>query len=108
MSYVKREDAIRALRVSELKWSTYYTIAAQNAINNIPDADVRENVRGEWEDVEVDYIADITPFPFEAIASMYCPKCGRYHNTIYYYGDPVENANFCPNCGADMRGENDG
>lgn len=29
-----------------------------------------------------------------------CDQCGAYHNSMY--------RNFCPNCGADMRGDNNG
>ena len=50
-----------------------------------PSADVRENVSGEW-------IDERDPL------TLKCSECGyrvmRYNNT-----------NFCPNCGADMRGE---
>ena len=32
-----------------------------------------------------------------------CSVCGKYHTTPYRYS--FDNYNFCPNCGADMRGE---
>ena len=55
-------------------------IAYKDQIDDIPTADVRENVKGEWivEDGEV-----------------VCSECGEPH---------IE-TNFCPNCGADMRGD---
>jgi len=62
--------------------------------NNIP--------RGEWEDKEVfnetddDHIVD-------EWQSARCSVCGKYHTTPYMYY--FDNFNFCPNCGADMRGE---
>lgn len=71
-------------------------------LQSIPAADVRPAVRGKWEDVEITYIADKTTLPFERISSMRCNQCNRYHTEIYYYGNPTEMANFCPNCGARM------
>ena len=56
----------------------------------IPTADVRENVRGEW--VEVD----------DALVKGYCSQCGW---EAHYYEDDVVGMNFCPNCGADCRVE---
>lgn len=56
-------------------------------IDNQPTADVRENVRGEW----IDRGKDMT-------IRWQCSECGRRDTHIY---------NFCPNCGADMRGDND-
>jgi len=76
-------------------------------VRTIPTVDAVEVVRGKWEDVEVTYVADKTTLPFERISSMRCNQCNRYHTEIYYYGNPTEMANFCPNCGADMRGEQD-
>lgn len=63
---------------------------------------LRPVARGKWEDLEVTYVADKTTLPFERISSMRCNQCNRYHTEIYYYGDPTEMANFCPNCGAMM------
>ena len=73
-------------------------------IAKIPAADVRPVVRGEWEEVEIVWLADIEEQP-DAIASMFCPKCKRFANHVYHYGDPTHGMNFCPNCGADMRKE---
>ena len=59
-----------------------------------PTADVRENVRGHWELKTCDLygLADkVTAW------ANYCSVCG------YHYGTPY---NFCPHCGADMRGDN--
>lgn len=58
-------------------------IAYRDQIDDIPTADVRENIRGEW-------IDEHDPL------SLKCSECGyrvmRYNNT-----------NFCPTCGVDMR-----
>ena len=71
------------------------------AISEQPTADVRENVKGEWEHgdetarhylgdacVQIDY------------AYWRCSACGK----VYEQSDKPK-YNFCPNCGADMRGE---
>lgn len=76
-------------------WGVYALIQRQ------PTADVVERRTGKWEEVEIDYISDMDKPP-EAIASMFCPVCKRYANTIYFYGDPKENMNYCPYCGAKM------
>ena len=60
----------------------------EGIIDNQPTADVRENVKGEWIEI-TDKDAPIT---------YACSVCGA---GIDYRGF----ANFCPNCGADMRGE---
>ena len=67
----------------------------------LPAADVRPVVRAKWEDVHIDRpeIADLE------VASMFCPNCNRWHNEVYHYGNPIEFANYCCFCGADMREE---
>ena len=55
-------------------------------IDNTPTADVRENVRGEWIN--------------KGFMVAECSNCKEQFHEL-------EIANFCPNCGADMRGEKD-
>ena len=69
-------------------------IAFKERIDKIPTADVRENVRGEW--------IEHKPLSFGKIIKglgnvFECSVCGEEVN--------CEPCNFCPNCGADMRGE---
>ena len=56
--------------------------------------DVRENVRGEWITTYLDHVV-----MGERPKILYCSVCNQ---CIAY---PT---NYCPNCGADMRGEQDG
>lgn len=74
---------------------------AAKIVIDFPAADVRPVVRGKWEEVEVVWLADIEDQP-DAIASMFCPKCKRFSNHVYHYGDPTHGMNYCPNCGAVM------
>ena len=53
--------------------------------NTYPSTDVLENVKGEWiEVIDIGY------------HGWRCNLCGE---------DSYRKSNFCPNCGADMRGE---
>ena len=58
-------------------------------IDNVPTADVRENVKGEW----IDKSGAVT-YPFWDRYT--CSVCGKSADASPY----------CPNCGADMRGGN--
>lgn len=55
---------------------------------------------GKWEEKET-YLnegdCEITEWQ-----SARCSKCGKYHTTPYMYS--FDNFNFCPNCGAKMKG----
>lgn len=61
-----------------------------------------QQIKGKWITKEKDYIKQI-----------YCSKCGKTALRVLvaddYYGNCVHGetrkTNFCPNCGADMRGE---
>ena len=62
-------------------------IAYHNQIDDIPTADVRENVRGEW-------------LSGDCMGAS-CSNCGEYFSFRCF--SEVHDYNFCPNCGADMR-----
>lgn len=66
-------------------------------LDDAPTADVRENVRGEW----LDYWDNPIKYYFDGRYSAHCSVCG-YHPE---YEEEMRSANFCPNCGADMRME---
>lgn len=83
--YIKREDAIRIIRESPFKRYTTIICYFVGSLNELPSADVRENVRGEW------------IFPYEDKKYKSCSACGKT-----FYSIPAT-SNYCPNCGADMR-----
>ena len=69
---------------------------AVNIVENFPPADVRPVVRGRWE------VSDDSCWHI-------CSECGAEIDAsvglLCYVGDyEVRQHNFCPNCGADMRG----
>ena len=64
---------------------------ALDLAEHMPSADVRENIYGEWE--EVTNYKDDNVYQWHIICSV-CRQRGMF-----------ESDNFCPNCGADMRGE---
>lgn len=71
--------------------SAYRMWKLQNQIRDIPSADVRENIHGEWETIDYD----------DGEYEFRCSSCQSQY-------DMPSKTNFCPNCGADMRGETDG
>lgn len=65
----------------------------------IPTADVRENVKGEWLDME--RIEESEANVITEWQQARCSVCGKWHTTPYMYFFTYDN--FCPNCGAEMR-----
>ena len=65
-------------------------------IDSIPSADVRENIHGHWE----------PKYPTRE-EMIYCQERYFCSNCKNYVVDRIARLefNFCPNCGADMRGE---
>lgn len=92
--YISRQAAIEAVdECTKLKitddFYTVYTEDMKDMITDIPAADVRENVRGEW-------LPDCEYDGEDEWCFNQCSLCN-------YQSD--EQYNYCPNCGADMRGE---
>ena len=79
--YIKREDLME--RVGRWQLNTREAIAEM--VMSVPSADVVERKRGEWYD--------------RGSLSCRCSNCGC---------KSPEEFSFCPNCGADMRGQKDG
>lgn len=81
---IKREDAIELVALCGTKPIAPWTFdELQEEIQNLPSA---EPEQGEWERIPYS-MAD------------YGSRCSLCHFKV---GNPT---NFCPNCGADMRGE---
>ena len=88
--YISRQAAFEALEKRGVSTTN---------ISRVPIADVREDVRGEWRDIQIGNWHGVE-----------CTAC-----KIAYDGRDVPRKNrgivawnFCPHCGADMRGDNNG
>ena len=80
---IKRQDALEAVR-----WGESY-LTARDKIAQLP-AVRPERKKGKW--------IGIDDFPHD---TWECDQCGG----IVEDDDRIEDWKFCPNCGADMRGE---
>ena len=81
MEYISREELMRTLKPFVIKKGVMENIKA------IPNADVRENIHGEWiKDEKMSIVFDI----------YRCSRCSADGEPRY---------NFCPNCGAKMKNE---
>ena len=72
------------------------------AIDDQPTADVRKNVKGRW----VEVVDRTEMYDKEGVKTwgmlFQCNQCGFVLNAIEGHTGQY---NFCPNCGADMRGD---
>lgn len=92
--YISRKAAIEAMYKDAEAYQKHTFWGTQlEALQNIPAADVRPVVRGMW--------VGIDDFPHE---DWECDHCGC---VVGNTDDPWNYYHFCPNCGADMRGEQD-
>lgn len=89
--YIKREDLME--RVGRWQLNTREAIAEM--IMSVPSADVVERKKGKWQ------ITDAYPH------NVYCSECHKKFAQTHWavWEDGSLPRNFCPNCGADMRGE---
>ena len=90
--YIKREDAIEQARRNWTGEGEWIASTEIQLLKNLPSADVRENVRGEWIYAPIENGMIIT------MCSI-CKKCSVITPSV------KEWYRFCPNCGADMRGD---
>ena len=72
-------------------------------IDTQPTADVRENVMGRW----VEVVDRTEMYDKEGVKTwgmlFQCNQCGFVLNAVEGHTGQY---NYCPNCGADMRGDN--
>ena len=87
--YISRQAAIDAV-MDVCKRNTTNAIRAKHAIEELPSADVRENVSGEW--IKEPYQGDMSVWR--------CSACMIAAGVGIWVSYP-----YCPNCGADMRKE---
>ena len=106
MSYIKREDAIEAVKrlsknytgKGKRDYHPHIDFVVDEIKYEVPSADVVERKRGEWQ------ITD--PYPH----NVYCSNCYKTFAQSHWavWEDGTLPRSYCPNCGADMRGENNG
>lgn len=89
MEYYGQEFSYSFLSSGQEISTEWYFV--ENLIESSPTADVRENVKGKWIPVT------------NGRGGSECNQCHAYAPT--YKNGTEYNSNFCPNCGADMRGE---
>lgn len=95
-TFISRQAAIDALTEWEnvCTWDDWMNehkeriraVSPTDVVIGLPSADVRENVRGKWIDVD--------PYGDSGLAFK-CSECEKIS---------IRDTNYCPNCGADMRG----
>ena len=78
-------DALRESIISRRPEISYEDAWALTCIDHAPTADARENVHGVWIDIKHTFMTK-------------CSLCDWINNDDSSY-------NFCPCCGADMRGD---
>jgi hypothetical protein len=98
--YYDYRTLFNAMHDVTLKNGAKYRCIDEGMILDLPTADVRENVHGEWKKISGSWFHN----------DVQCSECG---NTLDMNGVNAGrgDANFCPNCGADMadmRGEQNG
>ena len=99
--YISRQKAIEAImdlpNCPNGYSDTYDKACIIGMLVDVPTTDVRENVKGEWVQIKNE--------------SWECSVCHKENCYAFRYNDYLTDRIlqdfFCPNCGADMRGEQD-
>lgn len=95
--YIKREDAIALAWYAtyEDEWHMHKLekVVSVEDIVGLPAADVVERKKGKW--------VAMPREDYQTFDECVCSEC----NTVEYFNVGWKWFNFCPNCGADMRGE---
>lgn len=87
--YINREEAIQAAKA--FAWGDNSLIVER--MQTIPAADVIERKKGKWKEYDFPVLGK----------RKHCSACG-----FIKIGSDEKIYNFCPNCGADMRGVDNG
>ena len=88
---IYREDAIKAIEKHIDDADDQYCLGLNTAINALKDIPSVEPKQGEW----------INRYCGEVWVEQYCSQCG-----VVIEDEPMD-YNFCPNCGARMKGADD-
>jgi len=96
---ISKQKAIDVLEMTIADdWEFDY---ARDRMNELPSAEP-ERKTGKWLEKSVIH-KDEADTVIEEWQSAKCSVCGKYHTTLYLYY--FSDYNYCPHCGADMRGE---
>lgn len=97
--YIEREAVEEMLeRAGFISDGEYVGYCANDVtISAIPAADVKEVVHGEWDEIPNEYFSIATKNGSYSGNVTSCSVCHEVNPNAY-------KTNFCPNCGADMRG----
>lgn len=93
--YIERESAIRVVNGQSSLTMTRSSLI--DSISKLPSADVAPVVHGRWIHSRYDDCSE----QFELV------KCSQCNHEAYAMALYVRGGNYCPNCGAKMRGIND-
>ena len=118
--YIERQDAIAELRKAIAFYAKHKDYEATGMleiaierINKVPSADVKPVVHGRWlkevgstmminlENAREQY--KVLGYPHRIELRLRCSNCNKIT-----FVDASINYDFCPNCGADMRGNGNG
>lgn len=92
--YVEREKVLQRMTTESLpRDAGHLYLAMRNMVKKASAADVVEVVHGEWREVDQ---TGRNPRHIQYTTKQ-CSVCG--------YWNGRRKTNYCPNCGADMRGE---
>ena len=103
---IKRSDAIKALNREKSDWNCDYNVPIDNCIKRLNKIKSADRPQGEWIAVsafdafggdEVTWMAHGNPTAFH-----YCSEC-KEQTRIDEFGKEIL-SNYCPNCGARMKG----
>ena len=89
---IRRSDAIKALKREKSDWNNDYNVPIDHCIERLNKVKSADRPQGEWKRRLVDNGFN---------ADWVCSECGYRVKTDFV------SFNFCPNCGARMKGADD-
>lgn len=104
--YIDKQELIKSIVNTPLSWDYPVTpehltgsAKRQNEIlaliDDMPAADVRENIRGSW-------MTDSDGLFICSECEEHAPQRMMFHPQPFYWTCDVQLTNFCPNCGAEL------